>query len=562
MQSELESAAVAVDDFSFYEQDARPPDRTAERSTVADRICAVMVFTNLLILPLCFGGVHERTYLVFRALGFLGTALVLIFQSARLIQIFSFHSRQGRLLSALGLFFIFVCAHSIYFYFKSVPHPVLGAIPALFTPEVTLNSVLEVAYFCSLFMLTSLWLAAPDRRKADRRITVLTRGVLIAALIVSLTALAHWFYDNGKLFWTFSPASIHPSPRARWPFVNPNHLAIYLIVPIFLTLGLILSTLNDFKHLSHRLSRRGKLLLSSLVGERTSHLLARSLTFLSVTILCLSLAVIASLSRNANISMLTTLLLFFAWPRARNSSAGRSSNRRHYESVKPALQDRESRSQSRSKRRRSEDRGTARVNSFDITKAIPFLKFTGRASVVLIALFTLWFFLGERGTELFSSRVEYALLYTQDDMRWQLYRDSLPMLWSSPVFGIGFGNWLALYPQVMSQGLSGMDPGYLHSDTLQLLIELGFSGAAVLLIALLVGLSALRKPVAFSWDPQADKIPDQTHTTIVERALLFGFLAVLFCSCFEFPFRIPALTALWSMALALFVSYSMKLRSS
>ena len=51
--------------------------------------------------------------------------------------------------------------------------------------------------------------------------------------------------------------------------------------------------------------------------------------------------------------------------------------------------------------------------------------------------------------------------------------DTLPMIADFPLFGVGLGGWSAVYPRYMDPLLAGISAGYLHSDPLQILAEVG-----------------------------------------------------------------------------------------
>jgi hypothetical protein len=268
---------------------------------------------------------------------------------------------------------------------------------------------------------------------------------------------------------------------------------------------------------------------------------------LLLLVLCIGLAVIASLSRNAIFASSFCLLLFYLFPQTKPKKPVPV---RLNESV-DSFSETESTSnhivRKRSKRRHTRE-SRNEFSGIDISSLLPYLRFFWKVSIVLATISVFWFFLGEKGGELFKSRVEYALLYTQDDMRWQLYTDSLPMIAANPIWGIGIGNWSALYPRFMAEGLSGMEPGFLHSDLLQAAIEFGLPGAILFLCAIIYISRLLLQVSAFAIQPQ---IASNKLIKINSRAALFGFLALILSASFEFPFRIPAICGLFAIALAL-----------
>lgn len=549
-------AAQADDSFldsHYYSKDEVAVDASDQRHYKLVKIlliCSSLVIgSNLLLMPFLFGGVHENSYLSFRSAIFTLLALIVLLDFSSLSSVLSPSSRQGRAFLALSGIFVLVCLHALVFQLLKSPHPVLGSVSRLLNPTAAINFILEFAYFLSLYAIALYWLGVKDAEKNKSSSSTLTNIILVSGLLVSFTALSHWFYDNGKLFWTFSPNFEGTSSRARWPFVNSNHLGIFLIIPLFIAVGRIQQSWLSLKKSTQELNRRGKLILSDVLTSQESQIHSRSLILMSLTILCFALALVASLSRNANFAAFTCLLLLYLFPGNKVTKPipvkGRDEtlNLSVSSSSEPSSG---SRTRRRSNRRHTQDRNFDNKSSLDISAAIPFLRFMWRLALVVSAIAIFSYFLGEKGGALFKSRVEYALLYTQDDMRWQLYSDSVPMLLANLSWGIGLGNWSVLYPRFMAAGLSGMEPGYLHSDLLQTAIEIGALGSILFVISsFYIGIQLYKGSIY--------KISRGSINSAVfsSRAAFFGFLALIMSASFEFPFRIPAITAIFAISLAL-----------
>ena len=105
-----------------------------------------------------------------------------------------------------------------------------------------------------------------------------------------------------------------------------------------------------------------------------------------------------------------------------------------------------------------------------------------------------------------------------------------------PVFGWGLESYgpIFLRYSTVSPGIDGLMNTFedAHSDWLQSLAEIGFSGTALLLLLALL-------PLFETWRRLRPKIgPPETW-------LLAGCVLVALYACIEFPFANPAVVALW-----------------
>ena len=174
--------------------------------------------------------------------------------------------------------------------------------------------------------------------------------------------------------------------------------------------------------------------------------------------------------------------------------------------------------------------------------------------VGFLALFGLLvlFLLNDQGVELFQSRLEYSLLAAKDDIRWQLYRDSWGLFSQHLFLGIGLGAWHTSFSAVMNPLLSGLDAGFLHSDPLQLLIELGLIGFVPFALALLATLYYVLKEIWRS----------QRREAVMARALLIGVVATVFASSADFPFRMLSIQIQTIVCLSLLLLSVSQLRQN
>lgn len=543
-KSNKEASIVSSQDYQIIEEVPQQSAVAAPQKWLANA-CGLFIFSCLLILPFLFGGVHESSFRVLRFFCFLLVALIVVFDYPKLRQSLNIKLVRGKIFLVFSALLLMLCLHGLAFWILQLPHPVLTSVSALLAPSIALDLIVEFAAFVSTYAIVSFWLSAEVPSLAARNSRILSNTILLSAFLISLTALSHWFYDNGKLFWIFSANTETTSSRARWPFVNPNHLGIFLIIPIFIAIGKMEQAITDWSLASKQLQRRGKIILSDLVNDNKTQRISRTLVALSLFLLTAGLALIASLSRNAIAATFVFMLLYLLLPKSKKAGpvaypSPNSGEVVHSEvSVDGVVK--------KKLRRRTARNNSKLENNIDISKIIPALKRIWRLALILTGMGVLWFFLGEKGGELFRSRLEYALIYTQDDMRWQLYKDSLPMLLESPLFGIGLGNWSVLYPRFMAEGLSGMAPGYLHSDILQIMIETGLVGTLSFFLATLLCLVLLMKKGPVEKNEQSNF--ESTANSPYPKSVFYGFLAVLVCACFEFPLRIPAINCLLAIVI-------------
>jgi len=484
------------------------------------RLLEVCIGFTAIFLPLAFGGAHAPVYLSFEILFFSLTGLTLVVApsvSGRVFDNFAVLSNRSWVLNPLvwlGAFCLYPLLQFFYLSNITQTHPVLGIVDSILNREAFWQGVIDIFWFLSCFWL-SLLLLSDALPRVKRLETLLCFG----AVLVSLVALMHWFYDNGKLFWIFSPYSVQVSERARWPFVNPNHLADFLLPSFFLLLG----KLNMESHLIYdqvlRQSRSQRGPLYILASSKSLQRAIVGWLFRGLALLVVAFAILGSLSRGAWGGAAAGLLVFFLGDIYLRKEEQRGPVRLSA-SRQPGAQ--------RVRRRR---RNNTVADEFWFVHA--FFNFPRLVRLMLVGgmLIGMVFLFGSRGTELFIERLNYGLMYSLRDIRWQLSSDSLSMLLDHALFGVGLGGWAVLYPALMSPVLAGLNPVYLHSDPLQLLIELG-----------VVGITGI---ASFIWLTARYSILSLSHSTIDNRhavlALFSGLTAMLAASLVEFPFRMLAI---------------------
>ncbi|RIL10168.1 MAG: hypothetical protein DCC75_04955 [Proteobacteria bacterium] len=542
---------VIVEEVTTFESSYQTLEPTSEvleeASPITARLNAIVLACLGMILPIWFGGVHAPLYLTAYFLVFTLVLVNLFSNSALLTRIFT-HNAATRLVATGLLGFLIYCSlqYCAYFFF-AIDHPVLGRISAIPDSSAFLSGVLSIGFFIGCFALFTIFLHSSKSSEAR-----LLGFAKFMALTVSLIALSHWFSDNGKLFWTFEPENIFESKRARWPFVNSNHLAHFLLPLLLLVCAEIVLNFEKLKEIgvgsrSRARVRRPPAVSPAQVLSRivlSSRAQSRVLNMSFGVILCLAalIAVLASLSRGGWLGLAIGAIFFVFCERLvkERSELGLP------EDAAP-LQEREVQAEFLEDGRRSRRR-RGRTKAIDHAQQMLFiLQRSFRPLLLILALFVLYLFLKGQGQDLILGRIDYGLMYSKDDMRWQMYSDTIPMIKENPVFGVGLGGWLTLFHSKMSPLLSGLDPVYLHSDPMQLLAECGLAGVLVFITPLvLVGVravSAIRQK----------SLSLATRTRLA--GLLCGFSALVIASFLDFPFRIPAVCFMAASLLALTTFY-------
>ena len=263
---------------------------------------------SILILPILFGAVHERIYLPYTLILSLFTGWVIL-KEHRLVSSLLGGS-LGRASQVVALSLLATIFYALVQYFllgwAKVEHPILGT--ASLRPDTTqfVHSWRDLICFFAVFLLTRIYLSAHQ----VKRQRFLTRALMLTGAIVSMIALTHWFYDTGRLFWIFEPESVKVSDRARWPFVNPNHLADFLLPIVFLILaGVVNLFLNIFAHEMARGRRRNRTFIA-LISSEDFHLKVLKPLLLCVPLLAVTLAILGSQSRGAWFGAVFSLLVF------------------------------------------------------------------------------------------------------------------------------------------------------------------------------------------------------------------------------------------------------------
>lgn len=507
------------------------PLQATSLSRGLSRMAFALLCTGCLLLPLMFGGVHPRTWWCAALIVFGATIIVLLKDRALLLRIMSGSgfSAAGRLsgpvITVLLLFLCYCFARVMFPLLSQHAHPLSEVSAAVADLRAAQGFLVGVMWFCCVFLLARAWLGLDGLR-----LRILTRLLLATGIGVALIGLSHWFYDTGELFWYFTPEHVFTSERARWPFVNSDHLGHFLAPAFFLFVGAATEALRGLFRRPG--ARRGDLNLSQIAFDTARQREIIRLAFLLVGVVSLMICVLATLSRGAWLSIAITCVFFIL--------GERSISRRTAAAVQPPAPEPRHR---RHRRHRSGSVNSWSTFSLSLPASFQFAR-TVKLLAVLFAAGLCYLLLSERGVELVQGRIEYGLMYSKQDIRWQLFSDTLPMIARNPLFGVGIAAWSQFYPAFMHPLLAGVNPVYLHSDPLQLLAETGIAGMFFMLLLVAVCFRRLLQAVT---------------TFEAERAYLclcFGsaLLSIALCSVFDFPFRIPAIVFYTAVYLAAFAA--------
>ncbi len=314
--------------------------------------------------------------------------------------------------SAFVLFSLSIVAITIYhFLFVTVTHPILGAIH----PTRELSPLFGFLSGVVLLLTPVFLFESTDGR-------ILRRAIELSGISVSIVALAHWFSDKGLLFWTFAPEYVFESTRARWPFVNPNHLAAFLLAPFFISLNQIVTWIASAIQVlsNHPRTQKAKISRIPLLG--------------SLTLLFCFITLLAAQSRTSWFAATIGIGIII---------------------VRRVL--------------RSEFSSKQRLALIAASIAT--------AGMMLVALS-----MSEQVEDIIGDRLEFAASSSSEDLRLKYFADSLDLIRKYPWIGVGPGGFTREIETVARPELAGLKPVYLHNDVLQVFVEYGAFVGMLLLV--------------------------------------------------------------------------------
>ena len=156
------------------------------------------------------------------------------------------------------------------------------------------------------------------------------------------------------------------------------------------------------------------------------------------------------------------------------------------------------------------------------------------------------------GVSSVSTRLQttYSQL-TGDNVRLAIWRNSLAMVQDRPLLGTGLGNFQVYYPLYHDKVIptsaftTNSQTRMVHNDPLQILVELGLLGFALLLY--LPG-----KVAIYQWSSR--KAPPPAHSRLLSAALLIALLGSLANSLFSFPLQRATPTFFFAIILAVWAA--------
>ncbi len=336
----------------------------------------------------------------------------------------------------------------------------------------------------------------------DFVLQLLSRVLIWTSVLFAALALLHQLFGVESLFGIYPVAGT--GQRTHVPFANPNHLAVFLEMAFFLSLCVLMFSLEESA--------------SSGEPEPKGSRKEVILNFLSIWLYgfvaaFLLIALVATVSRVGIALVLFGILMLavFLYREGRfpllSFKAKNSSVRKSGASVEERL--------------------------------LTMLKL-GIALVFLVALLVA--FLGESGRETVTERFGEGIAQGIDSFRREFFSISISAIPTYFFFGAGLGCWHFAVSPFASESLAGIQLDYAHNDFLQLFVETGVIGAVIALTAIII---VVRYFVA-AW---------RESGLYVERVgLLTGFLAValpLLHSLLDFPFHIPMLALSFVLVLAM-----------
>ncbi|MBN8549919.1 MAG: O-antigen ligase family protein [Deltaproteobacteria bacterium] len=486
----------------------------------------LLAVTACIAIP--FGSVHNGIYLPLSACVFALTALHLVSARSRIDETFAAHTTTLTTARLLGVFFAYIVLQSLFLRFSSEPHPVLGATSGILRSGPFWSGISMLAFFASTFFLARIYLVPHTSFKRT-----LINAILCGGAVVSLIGISHWFYDTGKLFWFFEPDNVFISERARWPFVNANHLGHFLLPIFFLFVARLGNELESVGDYQRRHQKNNRQALSHLAHSSRLQTRLIKVGFVFCFLLAVLLALVGTLSRGTWFGLSVAALAYFFLTRRRVTASNETPTE----------------DEPRHRHTQRSSGSSKHKNAFSVEAFIMGVSRLARPTFVILAGIFLIFFFSERGRDLVSARIDYGLMYSKDDMRWQMYADTLPMIKEHPLLGVGLGGWRAEFPRAMSPLLSGVEPVYLHSEPLQLIAELGLIGFTI--VCLLIFYCSIQGLKALALFKVSDHSRARTMT-----ALLCGMWGFFAASFFDFPLRMPAIVFMLGIYLALTTAYT------
>ena len=143
-----------------------------------------------------------------------------------------------------------------------------------------------------------------------------------------------------------------------------------------------------------------------------------------------------------------------------------------------------------------------------------------------------------------------------------MFLDSWPLL---SFWGIGFSRWDEVYQTILSTGMAGLHPRYLHSEPFQILIELGAIGFLIAISVYFLPLAVLvrefRSYLTRYQPIYTAERRQSLYSRLFASALIAAWISISVAICFDFSLRVPANLLLLSVLSALTISTASELKA-
>ena len=372
--------------------------------------------------------------------------------------------------------------------------------PLSIAPLLTWSGLLAILACASGFMFVAYYPFAeqPDSRSDAQFLRAILLAIIAAGLLVAFVGIVERATWNGKMLWFFVPydwgqAMFEPLPRARGPFVNPDHFAGYLAMVFPLTLACAL--------------------FPNLLTPQRAPLAFRIAC--AVAAFVILVAVLLSLSRGGwlGLAVGSAVMLLLATPRGI-----RIARKTAHEKDPEPNPERQLLAFARSNRLR--------------------LALAGGAMVIALALL----FVGPDARFDAALRVHDSVSadYTILD-RISAWKSGLAMFRDFPVMGAGLGASPEILPRYQLPPWTELYFNHAHNDYLELLAETGIVGTALFAWFAYLLIDRLRRGAR--WLTPA--------VTPAYAGVVGGIAAMCMIDLFDFDLRIPATALLFSVLLGL-----------
>ena len=372
--------------------------------------------------------------------------------------------------------------------------------PLSIAPLLTWSGLLAILACASAFMFVAYYPFAeqPDVRSDTQFLRAILLAIIAGGLLVAFVGIVERATWNGKMLWFFIPydwgqAMFEPLPRARGPFVNPDHFAGYLAMVFPLTLACAL--------------------FPNLLTPRRAPLAFRIACAAAAFVILI--AVLLSLSRGGwlGLAVGSAIMLLLATPRGI-----RIARKTAHEKDPEPNPERQLLAFARSSRFR--------------------LALAGGAMVIAVALL----FVGPDARFDAALRIHDSVSadYTILD-RISAWESGLAMFRDFPVVGAGLGTSPEILPRYQLPPWTDLYFNHAHNDYLELLAETGIVGTVLFAWFAFLLIDRLRRGAR--WLTPA--------LTPAFAGVVGGIAAMCMIDLFDFDLRIPATALLFSVLLGL-----------